>query len=331
VYFINYAMGKSKNIKIANSWLSAHRQLLEENFALVGDDSKKDADLSQPVGLMMKESDSVFTLWCSGRVCCEGMLIELKLIKRQDLLALAMGLLNSKTQDQVVVKAEISKDSMDSFVFAVCNKRSATKMHKEMTDLKQFCVSVAKADEKYGIPTGFHVLSELAEASAAVLDARVVTMLQKYSDVIEYIHISDQYSGNVVPAEQTEASMKPPETKKMVTVSFFISEKTPMEDYCVCLQLVLYLVDKLKRFKLSREGKNKTDKNRLRIEEEFLKSLHSQRQELAAQKVAEKNRQQKDRLMKEENVEKQMKLEKKMKRKDAKKSMPKAKSMSINL
>lgn len=135
VYFINYAMGKNKNIKIANSWLSAHKQLLEENFALVGDDSKKEADLSQPVGLMMKESDSVFTLWCSGRVCCEGMLIELKLIKRQDLLALAMGLLNSKTQDQVVVKAEISKDSMDSFVFAVCNKRSASKMHKEMSDL----------------------------------------------------------------------------------------------------------------------------------------------------------------------------------------------------
>lgn len=135
VYFINYAMGKNKNIKIANSWLNAHKQLLEDNFALVGDDSKKDTDMSQPIGLMMKESDSVFTLWCSGRVCCEGMLIELRLIKRQDLLALAMGLLNSKTQDQVVVKAEISKDSMDSFVFAVCNKRSASKMHKDLTDL----------------------------------------------------------------------------------------------------------------------------------------------------------------------------------------------------
>ena len=134
VYFVNYAMGKNKNIKIANSWLNAHKQLLEDNFALVGDDSKKETDSSQPTGLM-KESDSIFTLWCSGRVCVEGMLIELKLIKRQDLLALAMGILNSKTQDQVVVKAELSKDSMDSFVFAVCNKRNASKMHKELTDL----------------------------------------------------------------------------------------------------------------------------------------------------------------------------------------------------
>lgn len=138
VYFANFAMGRSKNVKIANSWLIAHKSFLEENFALIGDDSKKDTDLSQPVGLMMKESDSVFTLWCSGRVCCEGMLIELKLIKRQDLLALAMGILSSKVQDQVVIKAEISKDSMDSFVFAVCNKRSASKMMKDMTDLVSF-------------------------------------------------------------------------------------------------------------------------------------------------------------------------------------------------
>lgn len=70
-------------------------------------------------------------------------------------------------------------------------------------------------------------------------------MLQKYGDVIESIHISDQFTGSVVPPEQTEASMKPPETKKMVTVSFFISEKTPMEDYCVCLQLVIYLIGML--------------------------------------------------------------------------------------
>lgn len=134
VYFVNYAMGKNKNIKIANSWLLAHKSFLEDNFALVGDDGKKETDLSE-TGLMLKESDSIFTLWCSGRVCCEGMLVELKLIKRQDLLSLTMGILNAKIQDQVVVKAEISKDSMDSFVFAVCSKRVATKIFKDTPDL----------------------------------------------------------------------------------------------------------------------------------------------------------------------------------------------------
>lgn len=134
IYFVNYAMGKNKNIKIANSWLLAHKSFLEDNFALVGDDGKKETDMSE-TGMMLKESDSIFTLWCSGRVCCEGMLVELKLIKRQDLLALTMGILNAKIQDQVVIKAEISKDSMDSFVFAVCSKRVATKMFKDTPDL----------------------------------------------------------------------------------------------------------------------------------------------------------------------------------------------------
>lgn len=132
VYFLNYAMGKSKNIKIAEAFLSAHKTFLEENFAMVGDDGKKETDISE-TGLMIKESDSVFTLFCSGRVCIEGMLVELKLIKRQDLFSLAMGILGTKVQDQIVIKAEL--EMMDTFVFAVCSKKSATKLMKDMSDL----------------------------------------------------------------------------------------------------------------------------------------------------------------------------------------------------
>lgn len=110
-------------------------------------------------------------------------------------------------------------------------------------------MSVAKASEKYNIPQGFSVLSELAEASSAILDNRVVTMLNKYSDIIESIHISDQFSGPQ-PAEQAEGTaMKLPETKKMVVVSFNMPEKNyEMEDFKPMLQLVIYLVGKLKPF-----------------------------------------------------------------------------------
>lgn len=87
----------------------------------------------------------------------------------------------------------------------------------------------------------------------------------------------------------------------------------------------------MKRFKLSREGKIKTDKNRSSREQEFLKSMHSVRMEAAAQKVSEKRKQEKEKMMMETDVDKQMKLEKKMKRKESKKAMPKTKSMSINL
>jgi hypothetical protein len=132
VYFVNYAVGKNKNIQIANNWFNAHKSFLEDNFALVGDDGKKDTE--QVSGVLLKESDSIFTLWCSGRVCVEGMLLELKLIKRQDLLSMTMGILK-KTYDQVTIKTELSKDAMDSFVLAIASKKSASKLFKEMTDL----------------------------------------------------------------------------------------------------------------------------------------------------------------------------------------------------
>jgi Protein of unknown function (DUF1682) len=133
VYFANYIIGKSKNASLANTWFNANKAFLEENFALVGDDGKKELNSVQTS--LVQESDSVFTLWCSGRVCCEGMLVELRQIKRQDLLSVAMSLLGSKVKDQVIIEAEISKDSMDAFVFAVCSKKSALKMSKECSDL----------------------------------------------------------------------------------------------------------------------------------------------------------------------------------------------------
>lgn len=130
-YFANYLVGRSKNSKIASLWLQTHRTLLEDNFIMIGDDTQKERE--GPDGFI-KESESVYTLWCSGRTCCEGMLIELKMIRRQDLVAVISDLLKP-TQDQLHIKIELSPDVMDPFVFCVASKRTATKFFKEMYDL----------------------------------------------------------------------------------------------------------------------------------------------------------------------------------------------------
>lgn len=249
VYFINYTLGKGKNVTICSQWLSAHRTFLEENFALVGDDGKKENE-SQPFGFI-KESDSIYTLWCSGRNLVEGMLIELKLIKRQDLLSITMGMVK-KVQDQVQIKVELSSGVMDTFVMAICNKKSVAKMFKELSDLKQYCINVTKPDEKYNLPNGFSILSEINEATAAVIDSRIIAVLNKYSQLIESIHISDQFSGPVLQ-DQDSQQMAKPDTKRMLIVTYNFSDKTDMEDLTQLMQLVTYLIDKLKRFKLSRE------------------------------------------------------------------------------
>lgn len=62
------------------------------------------------------------------------MLVELKLIRRQDLVAVISDIMKP-SQDQLHIKIELSSDIMDPFVFCVATKRTASKFFKEMYDL----------------------------------------------------------------------------------------------------------------------------------------------------------------------------------------------------
>ncbi len=98
VYFLNFFTGKSRNARIAGTWFDTHRALLESNFALVGDDGAKEVEkIDTP---LVKESEHGFTLWCSGRIGCQGMLVEIRLLKRQDLVSVIANLMKP-SHDQV--------------------------------------------------------------------------------------------------------------------------------------------------------------------------------------------------------------------------------------
>lgn len=57
------------------------------------------------------------------------------------------------------------------------------------------------------------------------------------------------------------------------------------------------------------QGKMKADRNRARVEENFLKQTHAQRQEAAQTRREEKKRAEKERIMSEEDPERQRRLE----------------------
>ncbi|XP_055595174.1 PAT complex subunit CCDC47 [Uranotaenia lowii] len=321
-YFANYLFGNKKNSSIANLWLSTHKSLLEDNFVLVGDDGKKETQGSTLA--FIKESESVYTLWCSGRTCCEGMLVELKMIKRQDLVSLIAGIMKP-VQDQLHIKVELSQDAMDNYVFCIATKKQATKMFKEMSDLSKFCTLVNKTEEKFNIP-GYSLLSEIAEASSSLLDSRLIAALNKYAPLIEYIHVSDQYCG---PIQQEDSSaLKQPEVKRILHCGFNIPAKTTMEEMKPLLVLVFYLMERIKRFRLSKEGKAKSDKNRARVEEEFMKNTHAARAEAAAQRREEKRKAEKEKILADDDPEKQRRWEEK-ERKRLEKKRPKMKQLSI--
>lgn len=191
VYFINYLAGRSKNCRLAKSWLADHKQMLQDNFSLVGDTGKAIDEAAE--GGLVKDSESQYSIYCSGRVGCDSLLIDLKLIKRQDLVAVLAQLVRPQN-DQAHLRIEMSKDESDNFVLAVATKKTAMHFVRDVADVATYCPE-KRPGEKFGLPVGYFVMSEIAEAASAILDTRVLQAFGKYSQFIDYIHISDQYSG----------------------------------------------------------------------------------------------------------------------------------------
>nr|CAG4651946.1 EOG090X08PA [Triops cancriformis] len=326
IYFLNFFTGRARNQKLAQTWYNAHKSILEDNFALVGDDGH----LENPQGGLLKESDHTYVLWCSGRVGCTGMLVELRLLKRQDLVTVIYNLVRPKP-DQVRVTVYMNPEDMDSYVFCLAQKKTSAKLVKDLADLSAFCPE-KKSVDKFSLPSNFVLHNEIGEAAAALIDTRVTSVINKFPNMIDSIHFSDQYTG----PKQTEDVVlsKMPAPKKVLIFTSNLTLKSgsfeeSMEQYRPFLQMVLYCVDRVKRFRLSKEAKVKAEKNRLKAEEAFLKSTHAARVEAAAVKREEKRRAEKEKILQEEDPEKQRRWEDKEAKRAAKKRLPKMKQLKI--
>ncbi|XP_044738842.1 PAT complex subunit CCDC47 [Chrysoperla carnea] len=326
VYFVNFFTGKAKNTRLANAWLQTHKSLLDDNFSLVGDDGKLESDSPG----LIKESENQFTLWCSGRTCCEGMLVELKFLKRQDLIAVIAGIMRP-AMDQVHIKVMMNKEDMESFVFCVGSKKTATQLGKEMADLSVFC-GERRPGDKHGLPSTYQVLSEMQEVTSNILDSRVTAFMNKYPNQVEYMHFSDQYSGPKQPEDTQQ--LKLPETQRVLLFGFNIPVKglSPNEAMDAIKQqmvLVFYCMEKVKRFRLSKEGKYKADKNRLRVEEAFLRSTWQARAEAAAARREQRKRAEKEKVLADADPERQRRWEEKEQKRQAKRRAPRMKQLKV--
>lgn len=213
IYFINFIVGRNRNEVLANAWLDVNRPLLDANFALVGDDGKKEIENHG----LMKEMENVFYIWCSGRVGIEGMLVELRLWRRHDLMSVIQKLLKP-VNDQVVIKVNLYPDSMDNFVMCLATKKSAVRLVKEYPDLSTYCPE-RKSVDKYGLNSDrFVIMNEIGEVASSLFDKSVVNILNRYEDLFDYIHVSDQYSGPKASDYETQ-SLKMPDVKKIAIIA----------------------------------------------------------------------------------------------------------------
>ena len=179
-YLINFLVGRAKNARLANLIYQTQQDLLVRNFHTVGDDGQTktvDAVAEDQNSKLLKESENLYVLWCTGRVAIESMLMELRFVKRQCIFNSLAAKIKS-INDMIVYTIDYSKEDMDMYVFCLARKRSAIKLHRDMNDLNQFCAERKNA-EKRGVAGNYQILSEIGEVSNSLIDNRVVDFIDK--------------------------------------------------------------------------------------------------------------------------------------------------------
>ncbi|CEF64991.1 Protein of unknown function DUF1682 family-containing protein [Strongyloides ratti] len=323
IYSVNFIIGMSKNNSIAHKWFEVTRPLLETKFALVGDDGVSE----DPVGgVMIKQTECSYLVYCSGRLGCTGMMCEIKLIKRQDLLGVIQNIMGPKN-DKVIMKTDLIKGEIEPIIFCIGNRKSVAKQVKESEDLNTF-TSDRKYSDRFGLSKNFAIFTELNEVIQNLMDNNMCEYLKKYEKYIDYIHVSDQYTGPAL--QEGEVYTKMPEAEVICTISLnIIDQINDIELTNEIMSFAFNVIEKVKKLKLSREGKSKVDKNRAAVEAKFLKMTHQQRQEAAQLKKDAKIKERKERIMNEEDPVIQRRLQKAEEKREAKARAPKMKTIKM--
>lgn len=100
-------------------------------------------------------------------------------------------------------------------------------------------------------------MNEISEATSAMLDSRIMAVFNKYSELIDYIHFSDQYSG--VKQPEDGSALKLPDVQKVLLFGFNVPVKgrpiqEAMEQLKPLMIMVFYCMDKVKKYRLTKEG-----------------------------------------------------------------------------
>ncbi|XP_064389373.1 PAT complex subunit CCDC47-like isoform X2 [Halichondria panicea] len=315
LYLLNYFIGRARNSSLAYSWLSAHRELLDTNFTLVGDSGEGDDPTE---GELVKLADDEYVLWTSGRAHCIGMLTHMKLSPRQDLFSIFSAFLQPNT-DSTTVIFQLDENDMDTLIFACGQKRALTKLVKEYEDLSRYSPSIkpmARAD-------GLFQATESGEVAASVLSDRIMTFLSKHSHDILSIHITDQYTGITQDSEDSDTVVvKKPEKRVIVTFAGCSMDN-------VLMKFSLQLLEHIASIKLSKEGRSKANRNRSKVSASLEKLAHSQRQEAAQHRREDKAKAAKEKMLAETDPDKQRKMEERENKKARKRNQPKVKGMRV--
>jgi hypothetical protein len=147
------------------------------------------------------------------------MLVELKLLKRHDLVSV-MSQMMRPISDMVRITIYMDDEDMDNFVFGVMPKKTASKWQKDLQDLSYFCGD-KKSAERYGLEN-HAILTESGEVTDFVLNTQICNTLKKFEGCFDSLHFSDQYVGPKKDEPEEDGTTKVKKPKKVLMFEFKI-------------------------------------------------------------------------------------------------------------
>ncbi|GMI70629.1 hypothetical protein like AT4G24330 [Hibiscus trionum] len=277
VFVINYFTGKRENENLALAWaakFATKGSIFEKNFSLLGVGEGEDSPL------LLKEGQTVFKFYASGRRYCQGLLATMELKSRHDLISRLFNLV-VPCKDEITFEVYMNDEAMDQVIFAVAKKKAAKGMQKEVRDLQRFAGLVPNPSGRKWIVDELSVISESKEVAGDLITEAVLEQVfgdkayEKYGKNFISMHFSDQHPGM---------------HRKMLLFKFALPDANNMADMTRLVALVPYYIDFIGRYKLSSQARSKTETARVKAAQEAYKELQNARQEALQRKKAEKKK-----------------------------------------
>lgn len=302
VYIINFMLGRKENDKIAEAWYREYESLFEPQFASLG------AYGGQEKGVLLKDSQSCYKFYASGRRNCHGCLVTIETKKRHDLFSLFLSLFGmAETKDTVTIEVPMP-DDMEHFVFAVVPKKSATKLRASVADLENFTI----ARKSNRVPDSYVTLTDTPEIEADLLDDRVFKVLVDYEQYFGIMHFTDQnsYAFNL--------------SKNILRFSYTLPEPEKVGELKKLLEMSIFFIDRCAEISLPAQARKRNDARRHELDAKNQKLTHEQRQEAAQRRKDEARRKELERI-EALPEDKRRKIEAKLEQQRLKKRAPRAK------
>lgn len=226
---------------------------------------------------LIKDSQSCYKFYASGRRNCDGVMATLDLVKRHDLLSVLLAQVDmERTRDTVTLEVKMDDRGMPPVVLAVVQRKRLAKVKAEFVDLEQYA---SPCGAPRGLGDSLAAMADIPEHASTFLSPEICAALEGGADLVHALHVTDRFAG----AEKLGANV-------VRLVAYLPRTPDDMKRLHRLSEMLMHLVDVVATTKLSAQTQARAAKLRREQAAQELRNAHEQRQEAVQRRREEQKR-----------------------------------------